>query len=196
MIALLKRTMSIIREEIAINFQPYPKTNVRCPVAACTFFAEHPYDAELGNLNRAINFALRAVEMHLIQHRVLGDLDAWAGPGHDLGGEERLGQPTMPRDRHQPAEKQIYTGPQPLKASPSQSMTRKKKKSFLQNIEKTLLERQRVRDEETDRLRSNGGSLRFLYKSKRATLKEEAVQVCGWKRRDTFQVSQQPINKR
>ena len=90
--------MSIIREEIAINFQPYPKTNVRCPVAACTFFAEHPYDAELGNLNRATDFALRAVEMHLIQHRVHGDLDVGAGPGHDLGGEERLGQPTVPRD--------------------------------------------------------------------------------------------------
>ena len=54
-------------------------------------------------------------------------------------------------------------------------MTRKKKKSILQNIEKTLLGRQRVRDEETDRLRSNGGSLRFLYKSMRATLEEVAV---------------------
>ena len=150
-----------------------------CPVAACTFFAEHSYDAELGNLNRATDFALRAVEMHLIQHRVHVNLDVGAGPGHDLGGEERLGQPTMPRDRPQPAEEQINTGPQPLKASPSQSMTRKKKKSFLQNIKKTLLERQRVRDEEKDRLRSNGGSLRFLYKSKRETLKEEAGQVCG-----------------
>ena len=69
--------MSIIREEIAINFQPYPKTTVRCPVAACTFFAEHPYDAELGNLNRATDFALRAVEIHLIQHRVLGNLRGW-----------------------------------------------------------------------------------------------------------------------
>ena len=179
--------MSIIREEIAINFQPYPKTNVRCPVPACTFFAEHPYDAELGNLNRATDFALRAVEMHLIQHRVLGDLDVGAGPGHDLGGEERLGQPTVPRDNPQPAEEQINTGPQSLKASPSQ---------ILQNIEKTLLERQRMRDEETDSLRSNGGSLKFLYKSTRATLKEEAVQVCGWKRRDTLQACQQPINKR
>ena len=54
-------------------------------------------------------------------------------------------------------------------------MMRKNKKKILQSIEKTLLERQRVRDEETDRLRSNGGSLRFLYKSMRATLKEEAV---------------------
>ena len=81
--------MSIIREEIAINFQPCPKTNVRCPVAACTFFAEHPYDAELGNLNCATDFALRAVKMHLIQHRVLGDLDVGAGPGHDLGGGRR-----------------------------------------------------------------------------------------------------------
>ena len=62
--------MLIIREEIAINFQLYLETNVRCPVAACTFFAEHPYDAALGNLNRATNFALRAIEMHLIQHRV------------------------------------------------------------------------------------------------------------------------------
>ena len=102
--------MSIIREEIAINFQPYPKTNVRCPVAACTFFAEHPYDAELGNLNRATDFALRAVEMHLIQHRVHVNLDVGAGPGHDLGGEERLGQPTVPRDNPQPAEEQINTG--------------------------------------------------------------------------------------
>ena len=101
--------MSIIREEIAINFQPYPKTNVRCPVAACTFFAEHPYDAELGNLNRATDFALRAVEMHLIQHRVLGDLEVGAGPGHDLGGEERLGQPTVRRDNPQPAEEHINT---------------------------------------------------------------------------------------
>ena len=86
-----------------------------------------------------------------------------------------MGQPTVPRDNPQPAEEQINTGPQSLKASPSQSVTRKKKKKILQNIEKTLLERQRVGDEETDRLRSNGGSLRFLYKSMRATLKEEAV---------------------
>ena len=148
---------------------------MRCPVAACTFFAEHPYDAELGNLNRATDFALRAVEMHLIQHRVLGDLEVGAGPGHDLGGEERLGQPTVPRDNPQPAEEQINTGPQSLKASPSQPVTRKKKKKILQNIGEMLLERQRVRDEETDRLRSNGGSLKFLYKSTRATLKEEAV---------------------
>ena len=69
---------------------------MRCPIAACTFFAEHPYDAKLGNLNRATDFALRAVEMHHIQHRVLDDLDVGAGPGHDLGGEERLGQPTGP----------------------------------------------------------------------------------------------------
>ena len=75
-------------------------------------------------------------------------------------------------------------------------MTRKKKKKILQNIEKTLFERQRVGDEETDRLRSNGGSLKFLYKSTRATLKEEAVQVCGWMRHDTLQACQQPINKR
>ena len=75
-------------------------------------------------------------------------------------------------------------------------MTRKKKKKILQNIKKILLERQRVRDEETDRLRSNGGSLKFLYKSTRATLKEEAVQVCGWMRHDTLQACQQPINKR
>ena len=177
--------MSIIREEIAINFQPYPKTNVRCPVAACTFFAEHPYNAELGNLNRATDFALRAVEMHLIQHKVLGDLDAGAGPGHDLGGEERLRQPTMPRDQPQPAEEEINTGPRP----------RRKKKSTLQIIKKALLERQQVRDEETDRLRSNRGSLRFLYKSKRVTLKEEAGQVCGWKRRDTLQACQHPIDK-
>ena len=102
--------MSIIREEIAINFQPYPKTNVRCPVAACTFFAEHPYDAELGNLNSATDFALRAVEMHLIQHRVPDDLDAGEGPGHDLGGEERLGQPTVQRGNPQPAEGKINTG--------------------------------------------------------------------------------------
>ena len=66
----------------------------------------------------------------------------------------------------------VYTGPQSHKASPSQPVTRMK---ILQNIEKTLLERQRVRDEETDRLRSNGGSLKFLYKSTRATLKEVAV---------------------
>ena len=115
-----------------------------------------------------------------VKHYVLGDLDVGAGPGHDLGGEERLGQPTVPRDNPQPAEEQINTGPQSLKASPSQPVTRKKKKKILQNIEKTLLERQWVRDEETDRLlRSNGGSLRFLYKSKRETLKEEAGQVCG-----------------
>ena len=88
------------------------------------------------------------------------------------------------------------TGLQSLKASPSQSATREKKKKILQNIEKTLLERQRVRDEETDRLRSNGGSLKFLYKSTRATLKEEAVKVCGWKRRDTLQACQQPIKYR
>ena len=89
LITLLKRAMSIIREEIAIHFQPYPKTTVRCPVAACTFFAEHPYDAKLGNLNRATDFALRAVEIHPIQHRVLGDLEVGAGLGHDLGrGEE------------------------------------------------------------------------------------------------------------
>ena len=105
-------------------------------------------------------------------------------------------QPTVPRDNPQPAEEQINTGPQSLKASPSQPVTRKKKKKILQNIEKTLLERQRVRDEETDRLRSNGGSLKFLYKSTRATLKEEAVQVCGWMRHDTLQACQQPINKR
>ena len=110
--------------------------------------------------------------MHLIQHRVLGDLEVGAGPGHDLGGEERLGQPTVPRDNPQPAEEQINTGPQSLKASPSQPVTRMK---ILQNIEKMLLERHWVRDEETDRLRSNGGSLQFLYKSMRATLKEEAV---------------------
>ena len=163
--------MSIMREEIAINFQPYPKTNVRCRVPACTFFAEHPYNAELGNLNRATDFALRAVEMHLIQHRVLGDLGVGAGLGHDLRGEERLGKPTVPRDNPQPAKEQINTGPQSLKASPSQSLMRKNKKKILQSIEKTLLERQQVRDEETDRLRSNGGSLKFLYKSTRATLK-------------------------
>ena len=134
--------------------------------------------------------------MHLIQHRILGDLDVGAGPGHDLGGEERLGQPTVPRDNPQPAEEQINTRPQSLKASPSQPVTRKKKKKILQNIEKTLLERQRVGDEETDRLRSNGGSLRFLYKSKRKNLKGDAGQVCGWKRRGTGQACPQPINKR
>ena len=55
-----------------------------------------------------------------------------------------------------------------------------------------------MRDKETDKLRNKGRSLRFLYKSKRATLKEEAVQVCGcgWKRRDTLQACQHPINKR
>ena len=109
MITLLKRAMSIIREEIAINFQPCPKTNVRCPVAACTFFAEHPYDAELGNLYHATGLALRAVEIHLLQHRVLGELEVGAGPGHDLGGEERLGQPTVRRDNPQPAEEHINT---------------------------------------------------------------------------------------
>ena len=133
--------MSIIREEIAINFQPYPKTNVRCPVAACTFFTEHPYDAKLGNLNRATDFALSAVEIHLIQHRVLGDLGVGAGLGHDLRGEERLGKPTVPRDNPQPAKEQINTGPQSLKASPSQSLMRKNKKKILQSIEKHGKER-------------------------------------------------------
>ena len=106
---------------------------MRCPVAACTFFAEHPYDAELGNLYHATGLALRAVEIHLLQHRVLGELEVGAGPGHDLGGEERLGQPTVLRDNPQPAEEQINTGPQSLKASPSQPVTRKKKKKILHN---------------------------------------------------------------
>ena len=53
-----------------------------------------------------------------------------------------------------------------------------------------------MRDEEADRLRSNGGSLKFLYKSTRATLKEEAVKVCRWKRHDTLQACQQPIKNR
>ena len=48
--------------------------------------------------------------MHLIQHRILGDLDVGAGPGHDLGGEERLGQPTVPRDNPQAAEEQTNIG--------------------------------------------------------------------------------------
>ena len=61
-ITLLKRAMAIIRE-IVINFQPYPKTNVRCPVAACSFFAEHPFDSDLGNLNCATDYALRTVEI-------------------------------------------------------------------------------------------------------------------------------------
>ena len=74
MITFLKRAMAIIREEIVIDFQPYPKTNARCPVAACSFFAEHPYDSDVGNLNPATDFALWTVEMHLIKHRVLGDL--------------------------------------------------------------------------------------------------------------------------
>ena len=73
LITLLKRAMAIIREEIVVNFQPYPKTNVRCPIAACSFFAEHPYDADLGNLNRATDYALRIIEMHLFKHRVLDD---------------------------------------------------------------------------------------------------------------------------
>ena len=80
-----------------------------------------------------------------------------------------MGQPTVLRDNPQPVEEQINTGPQSLKASPSQPVTRKKKKKILQNIGEMLLKRQRVRDEETDRLRSNGGSLKFLYKSTRAT---------------------------
>ena len=164
---LLKRAMAIIREEIVINFHPCPKTNVRCPVAACSFFAEHPYDSNLGNLNRATDFALRTVKMHVIKHRVLGDLDAGAGPGHDLGEEETFGQPTMPRDTAQPAQQQINAGPQNPKASPVQSMTMKKQKNILLNIENQLLKRSRLRDEETDKLRNKGRSLRFLYKSKR-----------------------------
>ena len=135
MITLLKRAMAIIREEIVIDFQPYPKTNARCPVAACSFFAEHPYDSDVGNLNPATDFALWTVEMHLIKHRVLGDLYAGAGPGHDLGEEETFGQPTMPRDTAQPTQQQINTGPQNPKASQVQSMTRKKKKNLLLNIE-------------------------------------------------------------
>ena len=49
------------------------------------------------------------------------------------------------------------TGLQSLKASPSQSVTRKKKKKILQNIGEMLLEKQHVRDEETDRLRRQTG---------------------------------------
>ena len=45
-----------------------------------------------------------------VKHYVLGDLDVGAGPGHDLGGEERLGHPTVPRDNPQPAEEQINKG--------------------------------------------------------------------------------------
>ena len=105
--------------------------------------------------------------MHVIKHRVLGDLDAGAGPGHDLGEEETFGQPTMPRDTAQPAQQQINAGPQNPKASPVQSMTMKKQKNILLNIENQLLKRSRLRDEETDKLRNKGRSLRFLYKSKR-----------------------------
>ena len=131
---LLKRAMAIIREEIVINFHPCPKTNVRCPVAACSFFAEHPYDSNLGNLNRATDFALRTVKMHVIKHRVLGDLDAGAGPGHDLGEEETFGQPTMPRDTAQPAQQQINTGPQNPKAIPVQSMTMRSRRIFFSTL--------------------------------------------------------------
>ena len=188
--------MAIIREEIVIDFQPYPKTNARCPVAACSFFAEHPYDSDVGNLNPATDFALWTVEMHLIKHRVLGDLYAGAGPGHDLGEEETFGQPTMPRDTAQPTQQQINTGPQNPKASPVQSMTRKKKKNILLNIENQLLERLRLRDEETDKLRNKGRHLRFLSKSKWKNLKGDAGQVCRWKWQDRGQACQQPINKR
>ena len=72
--------------------------------------------------------------MHLVKHRVLGDLDAGAGPGYGLGEEETFGQPTMPRDTAQPAQQQINAGPQNPKASPVQSVTRKKKKKILLNI--------------------------------------------------------------
>ena len=188
--------MAIIREEIVINFQSYPITNVRCPVAACSFFAEHPYDSNIGNLSRATDYALRTFEMHLIKHRVLGDLDAGAGPGHDLGEEETFGQPTMPRNTAHHAQQQTNTGPQNPKASPVQSMTRKKKKSILLNIENQLLERSRLRDEETYKLRNKERSLQSLYKTKRKNLKGDAGQVCGWRRRGTGQACQQPINKR
>ena len=69
-------------------------------------------------------------------------------------------------------------------------------KNILLDIVNQLLERSRLRDEKTDKLRNRGRSLRFLYTSKRKNLKGDAGQVCGWKRRDTLQACQHPINKR
>ena len=122
LITLLQRAMSILREEIVINFQPYPTTNVRCPVAACSFIAEHLYDGDLGNLNRSTDFAVRIIEMYLIRNRVLGDLES--GAGHDLGEGETYGPPPTPGDT---AQHQDSTGLQDLRASPVVLMMTKKK---------------------------------------------------------------------
>ena len=66
--------------------------------------------------------------MHLIKHRVLGDLESWAWAGHDLDDGESYGPPTMLRDTTQPAQQQDNTGLQKSWASPVVLMTSKKKR--------------------------------------------------------------------
>ena len=92
---------------------------MRCPLlAACSLFAEHLYDVDLGNLNHATDYALRIVEMHLIRPRVLGDLESGAGARHDLGEGKTYGSPSMPGDTAKPVQQQYSTGLQSSRASP------------------------------------------------------------------------------
>ena len=182
LITLLLRAMVIIREEIVVNFQPYPKTNVRCPIGACSFFAEQPYDADLGHLNRATDDALRIIEMHLFKHRVHGDLNL--GTGHNL----RLLALVMGKhmvhllcrnDTAQLAQQQVNTGLQNSRVSAVVLIIKKKKKNILTKSEDQLLDRSCLRDAEMDNTRKKGLALIFLFISKRKNPKAYAGQVCG-----------------
>ena len=88
------------------RFPTLLQTNVRYPVAACSSFAEHPYDGDLGNLNHTTDYALRIVERNLMRHRVFGDLESLAGAGPDLGECKIYGPRHTPGDTAQPAHRQ------------------------------------------------------------------------------------------
>ena len=65
--------------------------------------------------------------MHVIKHRVLGDLESGAVARHELGDGESYGPTTMLRDTTQPAQQQDNTGLQKSWASPVVLMTKKTK---------------------------------------------------------------------
>ena len=186
--------MAILKEEIIIDLQPYSKTNARYPVVACSYFAEHLDDGDLGNLNHTTDYALRIVERNLIRHRVFGDLESGAGAGHDLGECKIYGPRQLPGDTAQPAHQQDSTGQQNSRASRVVLMRKKKEKNILMKIEEQLMERSRLMDTDTVKVRKKELGLQFLYKRKNP--KANLGQVCGRIQWDTGRACTQPIYKR
>ena len=122
--------MAILREEFIINFPLYYKTNVRYPVVACSYFAEHLDDGDLGNLNHTTDYALRIVERNLMRHRVFGDLESLAGVGHDFGECKTYGSRHMPGETAQPAHRQDSIDLQNSRVRPVVLMRKKKEKNI------------------------------------------------------------------